>query len=92
MYQAPCIHHTLFQKVLGCLNTGCMPQNQYASYISARFAHKRHSSSDLCNCELIGSGLEQPLTLQTAGRALWDPKDCEAAETRKTQSKAGAHH
>lgn len=28
-----------------------------------------------------------PLTLQSAGRALWDPKDCEATETGNTDMK-----
>lgn len=39
----------------------------------------------MCNYESITSGSEQLLTLQTAGRALWDPRHCEA-ERKETHS------
>lgn len=56
----------------------CVPQRGVA---------KQRGSSDLRNFEPNGSRSEPPLTLQSASRAVWDPKDCEAAEKRNAQCK-----
>lgn len=48
---------------------------------------KQQSDWGVFTCELIRSGSEQPLTLQSASQATLGPKYCEAAERRNTQCK-----
>lgn len=106
IYVSRCFDHVLFcgiahnrelANLTGAASQGISMSAIFLLHVPQCGGTKQRSSSDLCNCEPIRSGSDPQLTLQTASRALWDPKHFEAAERRSTHCKmrnykASAHN